>query len=286
MKILLIGPGMGLPIPPVGWGGIEKVIAKHSCELRNRGHVVEIINEQNKNLLLSTIESFKPDVIHSHQEWNNQFLIDAKIPFIFTSHMSSWVRNWDRVKSLLTGCTLSMPFEQMGKRLHSEGYTKHWPIWNGADRELFKPSDKILGMCLAVGKDEARKKFPEIIKYTQCTEGFNLTLVGPGNEKYKGEAKVTVLSNLPEETIAALMGKAEVFMHLSEEEADALVVKEAMLSGCRLVLSDYCRETLGITKEQCLDVSFCRALALRKFTWQRAVDNLEQGYFYYLESVK
>jgi glycosyltransferase involved in cell wall biosynthesis len=285
MRILLVGPGMGLPIPPIGWGGIEKVVWAHTCELHKRGHEVFIINEQNKILLLSEIADKKPDIVHVHQEWCFDTLVNNGIPFIFTSHMSSWQRNWDRVGVLLRGCTMAMPFELMGLRLKFEGYNNYFSIWNGADSNIFKSKEKQLGLCLAVGKEEARKKFREVIKCVQNTDGLNLILVGPGNEVYANEPKVQVLPNLPEEEIAEHMGKSEVFFHLADEEADCLVVREAAMAGCKLVLSDYCRETLGMTKEQCSNGSpdFFRNLALSTFTWERVVDNLELGYKQYLE---
>jgi glycosyltransferase involved in cell wall biosynthesis len=263
---------MGLPIPPNGWGGIEKVIWKHACELRKRGHEVEILNDRGPARLLVFDNYPKFDVVHVHQEWCFNELKARGIPFIFTSHMSGWKRNWSTVKTLLEGCSLAMPFEMMGKRLKCES-GECWSIWNGADRKIFKPLEKVKGMSLAVGKDEPRKKFSEVIDLFYQSKGQVLALVGPGNDKYKGKPGVVVYPNLSEIEVADLMGRAETFYHLAEEEADCLVVREAATSGCKLVLSDYCRETLGEQNPS-------------DYTWERAVDRLEEGYGYYLSEVK
>lgn len=279
MKILILGPGAGLPIPPVGYGGIEKVIWAHTVELRKRGHTVDIFNEQNPDRMIAQARQGY-DVIHSHWERHNQTLIANDIPFIFTSHRSGWTWQWDELVKNMSAATLAMPFEQMGARLQTAG---QWPIFNGADPALFKPGTKQKGMCLAVGKNEDRKKFADVIKCVQNTPGLNLVLIGPGNEVFAGQPKVQVMPNLPEREIASIMARAELFFHLADAEADCLVVKEACMAGCKLILSDYCRETLHLTNRLTAiqDDQFFHALAINNFTWAKVVDRLEQGYEQY-----
>lgn len=296
MKILIVGPAMGLPIPTVGWGGIEKVIWKHTCELRKRGHEVDVLNDRGP----ARIEVFQNwrsyDVIHVHQEWCFNELKASNVPFIFTSHMSSWQRNWDSVGRYLSECTMAMPFEKMANWLpgaYKSDAIRFWPIWNGADQELFKPGVKEPGMCVAVGKDEPRKKFNEVIEMVNRESDKFLVLVGPGNEKYRGKDNVQVIPNSPEEEIAKLLGRCELFYHLADEEADCLVVKEAGMAGCQLCLSPYCEAvyfqepipdrwmmSLPQAKFKLRDP---RALALERYTWEKVVDNLEEGYRWYLK---
>lgn len=286
MNILIVGPAMGLPIPCKNWGGIERVVYRHACELRKLGHSVDILNDRGP-AKLQYFDNWKDyDVIHVHQEWCFDELKSRGANFIFTSHMSSWQRNWVTVGKLLRNCTMAMPFELMGDKLEDEGFDGFWSIWNGADDALFKPGEKEPGLCLAVGKDEARKKFADVIAQVQGSSEFKkLILVGPGNEKYAAENKVEVMPNLPEEEIAALMGKAEYFFHLAEEEADCLVVKEAAMSGCKLIVSDYCAKTLFASKAELLNGEFCRRLALQDFTWEKVVHELEEGYKFYMRKV-
>lgn len=298
MKILLVGPAMGLPIPPNGWGGIEKVIWKHACELRKRGHEVQILNDRGPARLPVFDNYPKFDVIHVSQEWCFAELKARGIPFIFTSHMSSWQRNWSMVEPLLNNCTMAMPFEKMSDWMRNEGHVREyceWPIWNGADQELFKPGVKEPGMCMAIGKDESRKKFQQVIEEVNSQPGKHLVLVGPGNEKYRGSRNVQVLPNTSEEEIAKLLGRCEVFYHLADEEADCLVVKEAAMAGCNLVLSDYCDAVFhggeipdrnGAVHYPAVVRRPSRVKALEKYTWEKVVDNLVKGYEYYLSEVK
>lgn len=296
MKILLVGPAMGLPIPANGWGGIEKVIWKHACELIKRGHEVDILNDRGTSRI-EFFDNWKAyDVIHVHQEWCYEELRSRNIPFIFTSHMSSWQRNWDSVGRFLTDCAMSMPFEMMSDRLNKDrenGLVKQefrmWPIWNGADASLFKPLNKEPGLSLAVGKEEPRKKFEQVIERVQSSGG-RLLLVGPGNEKHTGRDNVQILGNLSEEKIAILMGQAEFFYHLADEEADCLVVKEAAMAGCKLILSEYCEKTFFATARFCSGLwpegpgfvpGLARELSKQRYTWEKVVDNLEEGYLWH-----
>jgi glycosyltransferase involved in cell wall biosynthesis len=63
MKISIIGPGI-MPIPPVGWGAVEILIWDYYQELIKLGHDVQIVNTQNTNDIINSINSFNPDFVH------------------------------------------------------------------------------------------------------------------------------------------------------------------------------------------------------------------------------
>lgn len=78
MKIAQVHLGL-LPIPPNGWGAVEKIIWNYTVELRKFGHTVDIpyINEIYKD---------QYDIVHVHV-WNHALeLRDKEIPYIFTCH--------------------------------------------------------------------------------------------------------------------------------------------------------------------------------------------------------
>jgi len=273
MRILLIGPAMGLPIPPDGWGGIEKVIWKTSQELICRGHVVDIFNTRDFNELHRILTGIKYDVVHVHLEWPVDFLIHIGIPYVFTSHLGTWKDAWHTIDGSFRKCKMAMPFYAMSDKVENKN---KWPIQNGADNKLFHPAVKIQGSCLAVGRYEARKKFDEIA----ATANGDLTIIGPGHEGVVYPPNVKTIGNLPEEKIAEIMGESETFYHLAEHEADCLVVKEAAMSGCKLVLSDYCHEVFWRGQEECNPFDF----SIQNYTWAKVVDNIEKGYLYYSEN--
>ena len=58
MKIVQVHPGI-LPIPPNGWGAVEKIIWEYKLSLEKKGHTCDI-------LYLNDIDPNKYDVIHVH----------------------------------------------------------------------------------------------------------------------------------------------------------------------------------------------------------------------------
>lgn len=78
MKIAQIHLGL-LPIPPNGWGAVEKIIWEYKLELEQLGHQVDIpyINE---------IKKGEYDIVHVHT-WNQALeLYQMGIPYIYTCH--------------------------------------------------------------------------------------------------------------------------------------------------------------------------------------------------------
>lgn len=78
MKIAQIHLGL-LPIPPNGWGAVEKIIWNYTIELRKMGHHVDIpyINE---------VHGGQYDIVHVHV-WNHALeLFNRGVPYIFTCH--------------------------------------------------------------------------------------------------------------------------------------------------------------------------------------------------------
>jgi len=285
MRILLVGTGSNLPIPPNGWGGVERVIWAHNVELEKLGHSVDIFNGKDPNELRKKIQDNPYDIVHSHFHRFNEVMAGMCMPYVYTCHAGSWIKRWDGyAKVFQDPWCYPMPFEEMGQRLKKE----HHSIWNGADPEIFKPTDKRRGQCVAVGRYEPRKNFERVVDIIRSKPEYQLFLVGPGNERFHGIPNVIVLGNLPEREVGKLMGCSEFFFHLADEEADCLAVKEAGMCGCKMVLSPYNATVFGHSVAWndpealsiCRDLFADRALELsqQKYTWEKVVDNLLVGY--------
>lgn len=285
MKILLVGPGCGVPIPPKGWGGIEKVVWKYSVHLRKIGEEVDVYNGQNTKQFLDIIEKGKYDIIHINHEWAYNVLKPKGIPYVYTTHIASWNENWGHCNNILSTSRLAMACQTIYDRLICEN---KWMIPNGADPEFFYPEEKVKNKCLAVGHDESRKKFKEIANIVAKHKDFHLFIIGPKNEKNKIADNITVLPDLPEDDLAKHFRNSEYFIHLAVQETDALVVKEAAMSGCKLILSDYCAKCIGE------DVSFqdknnffncpedfgekAHKRVMETSTWDIIAKSLQEGY--------
>ena len=86
MKIILVGPGI-LPIPPIGWGAIEILIADQAEMLKRLGYQVCIVNESNKKKAIDKIDSLKGDIVHFHYDEHIDWVKEINCNRIYiTSH--------------------------------------------------------------------------------------------------------------------------------------------------------------------------------------------------------
>lgn len=79
MKIAQINPGCGIPVPPVTWGAIEKIVWEFICNLKKLGHEVDLkwSNEIIKD---------EYDIVMVHVANLAIELADKGIPYIFQHH--------------------------------------------------------------------------------------------------------------------------------------------------------------------------------------------------------
>jgi autotransporter strand-loop-strand O-heptosyltransferase len=78
MRIAQITPG-NIPIPPNGWGAVEKLIWEYTKVLRKLGHHVEI-------LYADDVNPGEWDVVHVHMANLALILRDRGIPYVFSHH--------------------------------------------------------------------------------------------------------------------------------------------------------------------------------------------------------
>ena len=85
MKITLIGPGI-MPIPPVGWGAVEILIWDTKNALEELGHTIQIVNTKDPNQIISEINEFNPDFVHIHYDEFISVYPHINYPKAITSH--------------------------------------------------------------------------------------------------------------------------------------------------------------------------------------------------------
>ncbi len=78
MRIAQITPGV-IPIPPNGWGAVEKIIWEYTKVLRSLGHQVEI-------LYTDEVVKGEWDIVHVHMANLALILRDKGIPYVFSHH--------------------------------------------------------------------------------------------------------------------------------------------------------------------------------------------------------
>jgi len=260
MKLVIIGPGFN-PIPPVGWGAVESLIWDYYQNLIKYPDIsVEIINEKDLNLVIKTCNALEPDVVHiMYDDYViiSPYLACRKV--IYSSHYA-YISHPDfkkKYKYYYERIFLEVIKHQRYITIHSispiltliyrdNGFRgKINTICNGAREDLFQYSDTPTrcNKSIYLAKVEFRKgqykyqTIPDIeFAGNYFDSPFDVT-----SPNYLGEWTKTILyKNLTEYGNLVL---------LSSGEADPLVVKEGLIAGLGLVISECCVANLDLTKQ-------------------------------------
>ena len=247
MKIVQVHTGIH-PIPPNGWGAVEKIIWEYKCSSEKLGHECDV-------LFLNDIDPKKYDIVHVHLANLALELYNKKIPYYFSFHdhhayiygKESQVYKNNRfvaqhsVKTFVPAKYLVEYFD-----LPNVEYLSH-----GVNTQIFTPSNnEILQhrlLCVANNgfihnQAEDRKGFAYAI---EAAKKLNLpiTIAGPVNNKHFFESyhgdydKLTILYNLTESELIDVYKNHTIFLHPSISEAGHpnLTLLEALSCGLPIV---------------------------------------------------
>ncbi len=247
MNIVQVHTGIH-PIPPNGWGAVEKIIWEYKCCLEKLGHKCDV-------LYLNDINPKKYDIVHVHLANLALECYNRKIPYYFSFHDhhayiygkdSSVYKNnrfvaQHSIKTFVPAKYLVDYFD-----LPNVEYLSH-----GVNTSIFTPSNsKFSGhrlLCVANNgfihnQAEDRKGFSYAI---EAAKKLNLpiTIAGPFNNKnffdsyYTDYDKLTILYNLTESELIDVYKSHTIFLHPSVSEAGHpnLTLLEAMSCGLPIV---------------------------------------------------
>jgi len=259
MKICQINPGCGIPIPPLSWGAVEKIVWELTCNLQQLGHDVDIkwCNE---------IQPGEYDIVMVHIANLALELAERNIPYIFQLHdhhafhygKDSFVYKQNKeameksIFSLVPARYLVDYFELPNVHYFSHGVdnNKFYPIIKP------KPNQPKLLMIANNGLSNNptfdRKGFTYGVGLA-ALNNLNITIAGPSsNKKFFNEnlyllnySKLKLIFDHPNDKLLDLYHQHDIFVHPTMLEAGHpnLTMLEAASAGLPII-ADWELETV------------------------------------------
>jgi autotransporter strand-loop-strand O-heptosyltransferase len=250
MKIIQVNLGL-LPIPPNGWGAIEKIIWDYYQLLNNKGLECQI-------KYLNEIQYADDVIVHIHVANLANECHKRGIPYIFSLHdHHAYLYGKDSVvykenleaieNSVISTCPAKYLVDYFGsKKLRYFSHAVNTTVFKCRNNK--NPVNKLLCVAnngYADDKSYDRKGFTYAIKAAKEL-GYPITIAGPSNNKKFFDTldaelnqydKLTKLFDLNEEQLIDLYNDHSIFLHPSELEAGHpnLTLLEAMSCGLPVV---------------------------------------------------
>jgi len=257
MKIILIGPGFK-PIPPVGWGAIESLVWDYYENLKKCNIDAMIINNTNLKQIVEVCNQQSPDIVHimyddyiviaphlrcrkilytSHYAYITHPHFAEAFPHYFHHIFKQVIENQNYIKLHAISSQIADVYKQHGYQGHIN------VLCNGAREDLFAytlnpefPHNSIY--VAKIEKRKAQYKYQHI-PAIDFVGNYQDSSFDRTNPNYLGEwNKPTLYKNLTNYGNLVL---------LSEGEADPLVVKEALIAGLGVVVSECATANIDTT---------------------------------------
>lgn len=251
MKVININPGI-LPIPPNGWGAVEKIIWDYHLQL-------EKIGVQSEIKYLNEVNYDDSTIVHVHVANLANLCYDRGIPYIFTIHdHHAYVYGKDspvfkeNLKAIensvfsLSPCKYLIPYFGSKKlRYFSHAVNTDIFKFNGRQRRHAPRLLCVANNGYAYDQSVDRKGFKFAIEAAMQLN-LPLTIAGPRNNdnffktlppEINGYTGLTKLYDLDEKWLVNLYNENDIFLHFSELEAGHpnLTLLEAMACGLPIV---------------------------------------------------
>jgi glycosyltransferase involved in cell wall biosynthesis len=252
MKICLVGPGLK-PIPPSGWGAVESLVWDYYETLKSKGVQVEISNHSSSAEMVRFINAGHFSVVHIMYDdhiYLAPYIKTESTHILYTSHFAyitdpdfagkcKWY--YDRIfmevvrSQHLLSCVNTIS-DKIGEIYCANGLArdKIKTLSNGAREDKFayhiEPLRKDKSVYLA--KIEMRKK-----QYVYQTIS-SIDFVGNYQDSTFDLRRPNYLGEWTKDILYKNLSHYGNLVLLSDGEADPLVVKEALICGLGVVLSE------------------------------------------------
>jgi glycosyltransferase involved in cell wall biosynthesis len=263
VRVLLIGGGVH-PIPPTGYGAVERILADFESALRASGVEVAVVNQVRQRrtrdeipfalALPRLLRGERFDVLHANTPVVANRLALGGYPFVYTSHSRHWfyrrglTHRWgywlERRAVRRSAATVALT-ERLARTMRQVVRPPLPPISVipfGVDLARFRPDwDKRNGRrALGVGVVAPFKRWHLAARALRGT-GIGLRIAGPTpSASYAAQVRsagdsVELLGEVDPERLRALYAESDFLLHPSAVEVLSATVLEALSAGLPVV---------------------------------------------------
>jgi len=258
MKIVLIAPGYK-SFPPNGWGAVESIVWDYYQNLKKRDYNVQIVNTSNPMKIISECNSYFPDIVHIMYD---DYIITAphinckKIyytshyayithPSFETSYPWYYKNIFQKVIEYQEFICINAISTQIATIYREHGFNGKINIICNGSREdcfCFKETPVFPNKSVYVAKVELRK----------CQYIYqnipNIDFVGNYQDSPFDTKSANYLGEWDKPNLYQNLTNYANLILLSDGEADPLVVKEALIAGLGVVISECACANLDTSK--------------------------------------
>ncbi len=268
MKVLLLGSGV-LPVPPPGWGAVERAIDGLARGLQSLDVEVQVvqrigsgrpIDEYRFALALpKMLRQERGDIVHASTPVVANRLILAHVPYVYTSHSRHWngvhglSQSWGFYLEKRACARAERTFaltpkvaELMGRVHPTTRRDRIRVIPNGVDPAFFHAewSVRFGHQVLGVGAVHPRKRWHLAARAVRDIPGATLAIVGPVQDRAYadevvrlggGSERVVVAGEVTEDELQRRYAASDLLLHPSGSELLSITVLEAMASSLPVV---------------------------------------------------
>ena len=267
VRVLLVGTGVH-PIPPTGYGGVERTIAELAHALEEAGAEVVVVQRVRRERtrdeypfaleLPRLLDRERFDVLHASTPVVANRLALSRRPFVYTTHSRHWFEPggwtarfgfWLERRAVGRAAHTIALTDRLADRIRSvvdrgvEGRMTTIPI--GVDADRFRPvwTGRLGRVALGVGVVRPFKRW-EVAAAALRGTGWRLDIIGPTPDpEYAKHViasgdEVRLLGEVSDAALAARFATADLFIHPSRVELLAGVVLQALAAGLPVLGAD------------------------------------------------
>jgi glycosyltransferase involved in cell wall biosynthesis len=263
VRVLLIGGGVQ-PIPPTGYGAIERILADFQAALIAAGHEAEVVNRVRHRRMRDEypfawelprlLKGQRYDVLHAHTPVVANRLALAGYPYVYTSHSRHWFYRerlshrwgyWLERRAVRRAKAVVALTPTLARTMAATVRPPLPPVTVipfGVDSTRFRPEwDRRSGRnALGVGVVLPFKRW-ELAAQALRGLGVRLRIAGPmPSPEYAAAVRtagdqVEMLGEVSEEELVRLYAESDFLLHPSSVEILSATVLEALASGLPIV---------------------------------------------------